>query len=104
MKKILKLRDLFGKKSLFENMLGLPEGYRVEWGEDGTLEGAVPPEGEIESAEKQIDSALRFLETDTYVPDWNSAFREAGAETLRLTPKKGKANFALIEKENREFF
>jgi hypothetical protein len=103
MKRILKLRDLFGKKSLFENMLGLPEGYRVEWGEDGTLERAVLPEGEIESAE-QIDSDLRSLETDTYVPDWNSAFREAGAETLRLTPKKGKANFALIEKESREFF
>lgn len=103
MKKVLWLRDLFGKKSLFENMLGLPEGYRVEWGEDGTLERAVPPEGEIESAE-QIDSDLRSLETDTYVPDWNSAFREAGVETLKLTPKKGKANFALIEKESREFF
>ena len=103
MKQVLWLRDLFGKKSLFENMLGLPEGYRLEWGEDGTLKRAVPPEGEIESAE-QIDSDLRSLETDTYVPDWNSAFMEAGAETLKLAPKKGKANFALIEKESREFF
>ncbi len=103
-KKILKLRDLYGKKSLFEEILGLPDGYRAEWGEDGTLEWAVPPEGDIESVENQIDDALRFLETDTYVPDWNSAFREAGAETLKLTPKKGKANFALIEKENVEFF
>jgi hypothetical protein len=103
MKRILKLRDVFGRKSLFEKMLGLPDGYRVEWGEDGTLERAVLPEGEIESAE-QIDSDLRVLETDTYVPDWNSAFMEAGAETLKLAPKKGKANFALIEKESREFF
>jgi hypothetical protein len=103
MKRILWLRDMYGKKSLFKSMLGLPEGYRVEWGEDGFLKRAVPPEGEIELAE-QINSDLRSLETDTYVPDWNSAFREAGVETLRLTPKKGKANFALIEKESREFF
>jgi hypothetical protein len=104
MKKILRVRDLYGKKSLFEDMLGLPDGYRVEWGEDGFLKRQVPTEGEIESLEKQIDSDLRSLETDTYVPDWNSAFREAGVETLKLTPKKGKANFALIEKESREFF
>jgi hypothetical protein len=104
MKKILRLRDLYGKKSLFEEMLGLPDGYRVEWGEDGFLKRAVPTEGEIESLEKQIDSDLRSLETDTYVPDWNSAFRKVEAETLRLTPKKGKANFALIEKGSREFF
>jgi hypothetical protein len=104
MKRILKLRDLFGKKSLFEEMLCLPDGYRAEWGEDGTLKRAVPSEEEIESVEKQIDSTLRFLETDTYVPDWNSAFMEVGAETLKLAPKKGKANFALIEKESGEFF
>jgi hypothetical protein len=104
MKKILKVRDLFGKKPLFEEMLGLPDGYRAEWGEDGFLKRAIPTEGEIESLEKQIDSDLRSLETDTYVPDWNSAFMEVGAETLKLAPKKGKTNFLFIEKESREFF
>jgi len=101
MKKILKLRELFDKKSLFEDLLRLPDGFRAEWDENGRLKRVVPPKSDSDEDE-EFDSTSRFLETDAHVVDWNSDLREAGIETLKAPFRKGKDNLAHLEKENEE--
>lgn len=101
MKKILKLRELFDQKSVFEDMLSLPDGFKAEWNENGSLKRVVPPKSDL-GADEEFDSATRFLETDAHVVDWNSDLREAGIETLKASPNRGKDNLAHIEKEDEE--
>ena len=80
--KILTLLDLYSKKIQLEKML----------------------RSKKEKFHKVIDSATRFLETNTFVPDWNSNFREAWFETLNSSFVKGKENISLLKEEDKEFF
>lgn len=103
LKKILALRKLFYQKSLLEQMLGLPDGTKVEFDESGMLRSILPQEM-AELLSEQIDSGSKFLETNTFVPDWNSDFTDTWLETLNSPLLKGKDNIAHLKKEEKEIF
>lgn len=103
LKKILPLRELFQQKSLLEQMLGLPEGTKVEFNESGMLKSILPPEMTPELSSEQIEYGSKFLETNTFVPDWNSDFTDVWLETLDLLYLKAKTTLLILRKKKKRF-
>lgn len=104
LEKVLALRELFSQKSLLEQMLHLPNGTQLEFDKEGVLKNSFPQEMAAESVSEEIESGSRYLETNTFVPDWNSDYRNAWLETLKSSPNKGKDNIAHLRKEEKEVF
>jgi hypothetical protein len=100
--KILALRELFWQKYRLEKMLDLPEGTKVEFDESGMLRRILPQDMTLELISEQTDSGLRFLETNAFVPDWNSDYADAWLDTLKSTLLKDKINSAHLSKEEKE--
>lgn len=104
LEKILELRKLFYQKSLLVQMLRLPNETKVEFDDSGMLKPILPQSKTPELFNEQIDSVSRFIETNAFVPDWNSNFREECLKTLKTPLIKGRDNIARLKKEDKENF
>jgi hypothetical protein len=85
-------------------MLSSPDGTKVKIDENGMPKSIWPQEMTPELFYEQIDSGAKFLETNTFVPDWNSNFRDAWLETLKSPLLKSKDNIIHLRKEEKEIF
>jgi hypothetical protein len=77
--KILELRELIYSRKILDDLLRTPFGTRAKFDKNGNLIDVLTP---TNSLEEEIEGAVRSFHTISFVPDWNSDFREITSKTL----------------------